>query len=149
GSELCELRPASPEGRERLMIYDLQPYELVLFLLLSALSFWFSRSSKTLRALKLLSLGFLFLALVPALTLVSGKVIFPLSQILLLSGAILIAMSVVILSVRSLKELEEAAFYDTLTGAFNRRFIIEYINEEIRRSIRFKNEFAILLVDSE
>ncbi len=129
------------------MIYDLPPYELVLFLLLSVLSFWFSRSSKVLRAFKLLSLGFFLLALPSALTLVLGKVVFPLSQILLISGALLIALSIVLLSVRSLKELEEAAFYDTLTGAFNRRFIIEYISEEIRKSRRFKNEFAILLVD--
>ncbi|RKY31792.1 MAG: hypothetical protein DRP74_04080 [Candidatus Omnitrophota bacterium] len=44
-------------------------------------------------------------------------------------------------------ELQELAIRDSLTGVFNRRYYLERLNEELRRSGKFKYNFSCLMID--
>jgi diguanylate cyclase (GGDEF)-like protein/PAS domain S-box-containing protein len=43
--------------------------------------------------------------------------------------------------------LEEMAIRDSLTGVFNRRYVLERLEQEIRRAQRYPSSFAIALID--
>lgn len=47
------------------------------------------------------------------------------------------------------EELEKKLNQDQLTGAFNRRAYDKRINEEMERFLRYKREFALLLIDAD
>ncbi|NPA41256.1 MAG: GGDEF domain-containing protein [Aquificae bacterium] len=126
---------------------DFFALETLLLAILAGLSLGLAWSRNILKDFILLSVGFLGLT-VPKIHIVwTGEILSPWAELMIVAGAVIIGFSLIRLSMWSLKELEEAAFYDPLTGAYNRKFIIEYIHEEFRKSKRLKSEFAILLVD--
>ncbi len=126
---------------------DFFAFETLLLAILSGLSLGLAWSRKLLKDFIIMSVGFLGLT-VPKVHIVwTGHIMTPWDEAMVLFGTVLIGFSLIRLSIWSLRDLEEAAFYDPLTGAYNRRFIIEYINEELRKSKRLKSEFSILLVD--
>jgi len=126
---------------------DFFTLETLLLAILSGLSLGLAWSKKVLKDFIVLSVGFLGLT-VPKVHIVwTGELLSPWAEAMTSVGAFLIGFSLIKLSLMSLRELEEAAFYDPLTGAYNRKFIIEYINEEFKKSRRLKSEFAILLLD--
>lgn len=126
---------------------DFFALETLLLAILAGLSLGLAWSRKVLKDFIILSVGFLGLT-VPKVHIVwTGELLSPWAEAMTSLGAFLIGFSLIRLSLMSLKDLEEAAFYDPLTGAYNRKFIIEYINEEFKKSRRLKSEFAILLVD--
>jgi diguanylate cyclase (GGDEF)-like protein len=45
------------------------------------------------------------------------------------------------------QEVQELTLTDTLTQAFNRRYFLEKVNEELKRSIKFELKFSFLMVD--
>lgn len=45
------------------------------------------------------------------------------------------------------EKLTELAFYDTLTGIYNRRYFDLKINEEVSRAIRYKRPLSLLMID--
>ncbi len=67
--------------------------------------------------------------------------------ILNLLGFFLLGLFLIKLTTRTLGKLEKLAFFDPLTGVYNRRFIEEYLKEEFRKGKRIKNEFSLLLID--
>ncbi|WP_457601387.1 GGDEF domain-containing protein [Hydrogenivirga sp.] len=126
---------------------DFFTLETLLLAILAGLSLGLAWSRKVLKDFIVLSVGFLGLT-VPKVHIVwTGHIFSPWAELMVVAGSFLIGLSLIRLSVWSLKDLEEAAFYDPLTGAYNRKFIIEYINEEFKKARRFKGEFCILLVD--
>ena len=62
-------------------------------------------------------------------------------------GTVLIALGVKRIATGSLSKLERVAFYDPLTGAYNRNFVEEFLKEELKRGTRLDVEFSILLID--
>ena len=65
------------------------------------------------------------------------------------AGYFIISFSMVKLigQFKLLKTIEEEAFHDPLTGAYNRSFIEEYIKEEVKKAKRLREQFCILLLD--
>jgi two-component system cell cycle response regulator len=47
----------------------------------------------------------------------------------------------------ALDERELMAMTDVLTGAFNRRYLLEHLNHELARSLRSRSELSILMLD--
>jgi len=45
------------------------------------------------------------------------------------------------------EKLSELAFYDTLTGIYNRRYFDLKLNEEVIRAIRYKSKLSMLMID--
>lgn len=45
------------------------------------------------------------------------------------------------------EELQLLSYTDTLTGAYNRRYLIQKLEEEIDRTKRYGNEFSLILLD--
>ncbi len=126
---------------------DFFALEALLLAVLSGLSLGLAVSRTVLKDLLILSAGLLGLTVPKVHIIWSGEILTPWAELTVISGAIMVGFSLIRLSTKSLRKLERAAFYDPLTGAYNRRFIIEYIQEEIRKARRFRNEFAIVLVD--
>ena len=121
--------------------------EAILLVTISGLSLFFAISRSLMKDFVILSTGLLAMTVPKVHIIWSGEVLTPWAELTVISGAIMVGFSLIRLSTKSLRELERAAFYDPLTGAYNRRFIIEYVHEEIRKAKRLKNEFAIILVD--
>lgn len=48
---------------------------------------------------------------------------------------------------RSLEEFKNLSVTDALTGFFNRRYLVEHLPQEIKRSIRYRRPLSILLFD--
>ncbi len=55
--------------------------------------------------------------------------------------------SPVLVEVKVLKEAEEAAMQDSLTGAFNRRYMDIFLKKEVNRCNRYNKSFSIMLLD--
>lgn len=53
----------------------------------------------------------------------------------------------IILDLGELSSIKRIAFHDPLTGAYNRAFIEEYVEEELRKARRLNEEFCIMLAD--
>ncbi len=130
------------------MIYELSAYELILLSGLSLVTAILAYMKRHFKDFLPLSLGFLILAFSKVCVIFSHRVM-ALYYITSTGGTFLIGYSLVKFSryLRSFKELEKIAFYDPLTGAYNRKFIEEYINEELKKARRLKGEFSILLID--
>lgn len=43
--------------------------------------------------------------------------------------------------------MQQLAITDALTGAYNRRYLNEFLVKEIRRSTRYKHDFSLLMLD--
>jgi two-component system, sensor histidine kinase LadS len=48
---------------------------------------------------------------------------------------------------RKKEKLAELAFYDALTGAYNRRYFDEKIREEVSRALRYERSLSLLMID--
>lgn len=55
--------------------------------------------------------------------------------------------SPVLVEIKVLRETEEMAMQDSLTGAFNRRYMDIYLRKEINRCNRYEKDFSIMLLD--
>lgn len=61
---------------------------------------------------------------------------------------LLISMGFVLLASERMREVFEfQATHDTLTGAFNRRAVLERLGQELARSQRYRGEFSVLMLD--
>lgn len=55
--------------------------------------------------------------------------------------------SPVLVEIKVLRETEEMAMQDGLTGAFNRRYMDIYLRKEINRCNRYEKSFSVMLLD--
>lgn len=61
---------------------------------------------------------------------------------------LLISMGFVLLASERMREVFEfQATHDTLTGAFNRRALLDRVSEELARSQRYRGQFSVLMLD--
>ncbi len=131
------------------MIIEYSAYEVLLLSALTLITVFISLLKGRIRELTLLSVGFLLFTLsrVPPVLMESG--ILPIYYFSTTSAILLIGYTLIKIAdrIKSLKDLEHSAFYDPLTGAYNRGFIEEYVQEEIRKAKRLKGRFCILLLD--
>ncbi len=131
------------------MIFEILSYELILLVAVSLILLIVIFKSRGVYELFLFFLGLLLVSLSRAYIFFQSEALVPVFYVTTAVGYFLIAYSVVKLAgyLRSVKVLEQTAFYDPLTKAYNRNFIEEYIKEEIKKASRLKEEFCILLID--
>lgn len=63
------------------------------------------------------------------------------------TGANKVINSPVLVEIKVLRETEEMAMQDSLTGAFNRRYMDIYLRKEINRCNRYEKSFSVMLLD--
>ena len=124
---------------------ELLVYRLLTFLIIALVLLYAARYKRIFRDFTLAAVGFISFAAVDLVIIYGYSPIVP--YFLLVVGALSIIISAVIMIRDTIFELEHAAFHDQLTGLYNRRFIEEFILEEIKRSERFGGEFSILIID--
>ncbi len=131
------------------MTFKIIYYELILLVSVSIILLIVILKSKGVYDLLIFFLGLLIVSLSRVYIFLRSEVLVPVFYITTAVGYFLIAYSVIRLAnyLKSVKVLEQTAFYDPLTKAYNRNFIEEYIKEELRKAKRLKEEFCLLLID--
>ncbi len=131
------------------MILEYAAYESLLLSALALAAVLFSVLRKGLRELVLMASGFLLLAFSKLHLIVREEILLPASYMATASAVLLMGYTLFRIAdyIKSVRDLEHSAFYDPLTGAYNRNFIEEYVQEEIRKAKRLKGRFCILLLD--
>jgi diguanylate cyclase (GGDEF)-like protein len=131
------------------MIFKILSYELILLVAVSLILLVVIFKSKGVYDLLIFFLGLLMVSLSRAYIFLRSEVLMPVFYVTTAVGYFLIAYSVIRLAnyLKSVKVLEQTAFYDPLTKAYNRNFIEEYIKEELKKAKRLKEEFCLLLID--
>jgi len=131
------------------MIPEYVLYEVLLLSALALVTIIFSVVKKGLRELSLMASGFLLLASSKLHLISEEGYLLPASYMATASAVLLMGYTLFRIAeyIKSVKDLEHSAFYDPLTGAYNRGFIEEYVQEEIRKAKRLKSRFCILLLD--
>ncbi len=131
------------------MILEYAAYESLLLSALALAAVLFSVLRRGLRELVLMASGFLLLAFSKLHLIVGEEILLPASYMATASAVLLMGYTLFRIAdyIKSVRDLEHSAFYDPLTGAYNRNFIEEYVQEEIRKAKRLKGRFCILLLD--
>lgn len=131
------------------MTFDLLAYEFSLLLMVNLTLLFIVVMNRELREPKYLLGGFFLVAVSRALAFTGEAALIPLFYVTTASGYFLLVLSAIKLTnhLRSAKALEQTAFFDPLTKAYNRGFIEEVVKEEILKAKRLKEEFCILLID--
>lgn len=131
------------------MILEYAAYESLLLSALALAAVLFSVLRRGLRELALMASGFLLLAFSKLHLIVREEILLPASYMATASAVLLMGYTLFRIAdyIKSVRDLEHSAFYDPLTGAYNRNFIEEYVQEEIRKAKRLKGRFCILLLD--
>ncbi len=131
------------------MILEYAAYESLLLSALALAAVLFSVLRRGLRELVLMASGFLLLAFSKLHLIVREEILLPASYMATASAVLLMGYTLFRIAdyIKSVRDLEHSAFYDPLTGAYNRNFIEEYVQEEIRKAKRLKGRFCILLLD--
>ncbi len=131
------------------MILEYAAYESLLLSALALAAVLFSVLKRGLRELVLMASGFLLLAFSKLHLIVREEILLPASYMATASAVLLMGYTLFRIAdyIKSVRDLEHSAFYDPLTGAYNRNFIEEYVQEEIRKAKRLKGRFCILLLD--
>ncbi len=131
------------------MIFKVLSYELVLLGAVSLILLFVIIKSKGVHELLLFFVGLLLVSFSRVYIFFQTETLLPAFYVSTAFGYFLIAYAIIRLAgyLRSVKVLEQAAFYDPLTKAYNRNFIEEYIKEELRKAKRLKEEFCLLLID--
>ena len=131
------------------MTFEILAYELFLLSIVSLTLLFVALKNKGVKELIYLFGGLLLVTISRTYVFIGKQSFAPVFYVLTASGYFLIALAIVKLAnyLRSVKVLEQTAFYDPLTKAYNRNFIEEVIKEEILKAKRLKEEFCILLID--
>ncbi len=131
------------------MTLEYAVYETTLLSVLALLSVLFSMLKGGIRELALMATGFLLLAFSKLHLILREELLLPASYMATASAVLIVGYTLVRVAgyIKSVRDLEHSAFYDPLTGAYNRSFIEEYVQEEIRKAKRLKGRFCILLLD--
>ena len=124
-------------------------YDAILFAVVSVVFLVLVLRNKDIKELLWFSVGTFVTALSKIYMFIGRELAEPAFYVTTAAGYFVMSLSMIklIQQFKLLKTIEEEAFHDPLTGAYNRSFIEEYIKEEVKKAKRLREQFCILLLD--